>query len=108
MPLLLKFWREISIVLLSSSLIFVYLWKDSQVQSATLELNQYKGGLEFQNAVILENAKKLEEKAKALPKVIEKIKTRYEVVYEGIETFKGDENETNCTNALTFLNGFNY
>lgn len=108
MQLILKFWREIAIFILSVTLILVYLWKDNQVQSATIEMNQYKTGLEFQNAVILENAKKLEEKAKTLPKVIEKIKTRYEVVYADIDTFKGDENETNCSNALTFLNGFNY
>lgn len=108
MLILIRFWREIAIIILTIFVIFVYLWKDNQAQAVALELNQYKDGLEFQNATILSNAQKLEEKAKELPKVIEKIKTKYEVIYANIDDFKGDVNETNCNNALIFLNGFKY
>lgn len=106
--LLVKFWREIAIIALSLSLTIVYLWKDSQLPRALIETEQYKSGLEYQNATILKDAEEYERKLKELPKEITKIKTKYKVIYENIDDWEGDKNASDCENAGTYLHSFNY
>lgn len=72
------------------------------------ERDQYKSGLEFQNATLLQQQKEYEEKLQKLPKEIEKITTKYEVIYSGIDNFIKDENETDCNASYRFLSTFNY
>ncbi|MFA5040059.1 MAG: hypothetical protein WC464_00295 [Bdellovibrionales bacterium] len=105
---LIKFWREIAILILTILVIFVYLWKDNQAKALEIDLAQYKSGLEFQNATILKEAEEHKRKLAELPKEIVKIKTRYEVIYENIDTWEGDKNVSDCENALTFMHSFNY
>lgn len=105
---LLKYWRELLIALLFFLWVTTSLWLTNIIKTVENELDQYKSGLDFQNATLLNDAKKYEEKLKQLPKEITKIKTRYVSVYDGIDNYKEDENETKCVNALNFLNDFNY
>lgn len=105
---LLKYWRELLISLLFFLWVTTSLWLTNSIKTVENERDQYKCGLDFQNATLLNDAKKYEEKLKQLPKEITKIKTRYVAVYDGIDNYKEDENETKCVNALNFLNDFNY
>lgn len=105
---LLKYWRELLIALLFFLLVTTSLWLTNIIKTVENERDQYKSGLDFQNATLLNYAKKYEKKLKQLPKEITKIKTRYVAVYDGIDNYKEDKNETKCVNALNFLNDFNY
>ena len=78
------------------------------MKDLVIERNQYKSALEFQNETLLNDSKKYEERLKTLPKQIEKITTRYKVIYENIDEWDGDKNATDCQNARDFLTGFNY
>lgn len=100
--------REVLIVLLSTLIVIVYLWKDNQAKSLEVELTQYKSGLEFQNAAILKEAEEHKRKLAELPKEITKVKTRYKVIYENIDTWEGDKNASDCENALNFMHSFDY
>lgn len=74
----------------------------------TNERDQLKSALEFQNATILHDAEEHDKKLKELPREIEKITTRYKVIYENIDTWDGDKNASDCDNADAFLRSFNY
>lgn len=106
--ILIKLWRELLIIVLFFGWVITWLWMSNGIKTVENERDQYKSGLDFQNATLLNDAKKYEEKLKQLPKEITKIKTRYVAVYDGIDNYKEDENETKCVNALNFLNDFNY
>lgn len=111
MVLLIKYWREFAIAILAFLVVLMLALvekKNVLIKHAENERDQYKSGLDFQNATLLNDAKKYEEKLKQLPKEITKIKTRYVAVYDRIDNYKEDENETKCVNALNFLNDFNY
>jgi predicted nuclease with TOPRIM domain len=72
------------------------------------ERDQYKQALEFQNATLLEQKARYDEKLSKLPAEITKIKTKYEVIYRDIETWEGDKNATELENVDAFLRGINY
>lgn len=106
--LLIDWWREIAIIVLTILVIIVYLWKDNQAKALEIDLAQYKSGLDYQNAALLKEAEEHKRKLAELPKEITKIKTKYEVIYAGIEEWEGDKNVSDCENALDFMHSFNY
>jgi hypothetical protein len=70
---------------------------------ATLTTN-----LKLQNTLIEANKADYVNKLKLATKEIVKINTKYVPLYTSIDDFKGDTNETDCTNALNFLNTRKY
>lgn len=106
-----KYWREAIIALLIAVigvLVMVVLGKNVKIANTENERDQYKSALDYQNDTLLREGEKYEARLKQLPTEIEKITTRYVAVYNDIETWKGDENASDCDNAHAFLTGFNY
>lgn len=78
------------------------------VTIAKQETQQHKDALEYKNSTLLRESKKYDDKLKELPKEIEKITTRYVAVYQTIDNFIKDENETDCNASYRMLSTFNY
>lgn len=108
MIFLIEYWRELIMASMAIVLAFTLSYYPNRVKALEGERNEYKMALEFQNETLLNDAKKYEDRLKALPKEIKKITTRYQVIYKNIDDWKGDNNATDCENATDFLNGFNY
>lgn len=72
------------------------------------ERDQYKTALDYQNASLLHQKAEYDKKLYKLPTEITKIRTKYEVIYAGIDDFKKESNETDCQSADRFLRTFNY
>lgn len=100
-------WREYTILALAGVVgilwFLVVIPTRLQLEVATSEKEQYKMGLEFQNATILANKSEYDKKLSELPDVITKIKTKYVVVYTNIDDWEGDKNATDCENSDKFL-----
>ncbi len=104
----LQYWRELLMASMAIVLAFVLSYYPNRVKALESERNEYKMALEFQNDALLKDKEEYERKLKELPKEIEKITTRYKVIYENIDNFKKDENETDCNASYRFLSTFNY
>lgn len=102
--ILYRYWREVAIMVL----VFVSWSLYQGKELAQSEQSQYKFALDFQNSAILSNKADYERKLAELPKVIEKIKVRYKVIYEELDNWKGDENATDCQNADSYLRSIPY
>jgi hypothetical protein len=103
-----QYWSQLLLLAFSSLLFILWTMERLSHSSTKAELIQYKTGLEVQNATLLEEAKKYEQKLKALPTEITKIQTKYKVIYEEIDQWKGDTNASDCENADSFLRSFQY
>ena len=89
-------------------LAFVLSYYPDRVRALESERNEFKMALEFQNDALLKDKEEYERKLKELPKEIEKITTRYKVIYEDVDNWKGDINATDCENSYNFLVNANY
>lgn len=106
--LLIDYWREIAMALMIVMIAMLLSYYPQRVKVVEGERYQFETALNFQNSELLQQQLDYEVKLKELPKEITKIKTKYEVIYADIDTWKGDSNGSDCDNARTFLNSFNY
>jgi len=106
--LLQRYWSQLVLsAILLLSLIYLIALK-LELKSTIIERNQYKQALDYQNASLLQQKSKYDTKLAQLPKEITKIKTKYEVIYRNIETWKGDTNATELENVDNFLSSISY
>lgn len=104
----LQYWRELIMASMAIILAFVLSYYPNRVKALEGERNEFKMALEFQNETLLNDAKKYEERLKALPKEIEKITNTYKVIYKNIDEWEEDANVSKCQNAHNYLNEFSY
>ena len=104
----LQYWRELIMASMAIVLAFVLSYYPDRVRALESERNEFKMALEFQNDALLKDKEEYERKLKELPKEIEKITTRYKVIYEDVDNWKGDINATDCENSYNFLVNANY
>jgi len=106
--LLKQYWWEILLVFIGS--LFVYYVTSLQKEILVLKADRdmYKTALEYQNASLLQQKEEYDEKLSKLPTEIEKIKVRYEVIYQGIDDWEGDMNATDAENTDKFLRSIIY
>jgi len=105
------YYREIVIgilVIVIGVLGMVVMGKNVTIAEMEGELYQTKSALEYQSSELMQQDAKHKAALEALPREIVKIETKYKVIYDDIETWKGDENASDCKNAMDFLTGFNY
>lgn len=108
MPLMLiNNWKYIAIAFLVVALGLTIIVKNKEISSLTIERNQYKSALEFQNEQIIKNKTEYDDNLAKANSKKEKIVIRYKVIYETIDNFGKDKNET-CDDSLRFLNDFSY
>lgn len=96
----------LSILLWGYNITIPSLQKDITI--AKQESKQFEDALDHQNETLLRESKQYEDKLKELPKEIEKIVTRYVAVYQTIDNFVKDENETDCNASHRLLSTFPY
>lgn len=108
LQLLLSFWREIIMAFMTIIIALLWSYYPNKVKAVEGERDQYIAALDYQNFTLLQEAEEHARKLAELPKEITKIRTKYEVIYAGIDQWKGDTNASDCKNADSFLRSFNY
>lgn len=90
------------------TLSLAYYIQSKDLDIARLEKAQFEEGLEIQNTILLAQQADYEKKLKQLPKQIEVITTKFKNIYTYIDSWKGDDNASDCNNSYKYLSTTKY
>lgn len=82
--------------------------KESTIKELQTTLISKRSEIETQNALIKQNEVQYKTNLENAKKANVEIKERYKIIYKNIDTFKGDQNATDCDNLRNFGNSIKW